>query len=320
MNRGRSTASRNRSRSDSPSLSSWVQIHRKIALGSFQRLLRTPASSFATVFVIAVGLLLPALLYGININLASVLNNFNGTAQISLFMVSDSDESNLLHVSESLLTDNAIASVEFISSQQALEEFGAATGLIEISQHLVDNPLPATLVITPVDTDPPAVEALAARLQGTPFVELVQVDSQWIRRLAAATRLLAVIGQILTVVIVLGLFFIVGNTIRLAIENRKDEIRVIKLVGGTDGFAARPFLYAGVYYGLAGGVFAAILQFLVLIGFNSALQDLIQLYESNYQLQGFGFTSIAVLVLGGGAIGWTGALLASFRQIAAISS
>ena len=118
--------------------------------------------------------------------------------------------------------------------------------------------------------------------------------------------------------IVLGLFFIVGNTIRLAIENRRDEIRVVKLVGATDAFAARPFLYAGMYYGLGGGMLATMLQFAVYIGFNSALQDLLQLYESNFHLQGFGFTSIAALLLGGSAIGWLGALLASFRQIAAM--
>ncbi|MCH8174846.1 MAG: ABC transporter permease [Proteobacteria bacterium] len=310
--------SRNNQRRDSPSLSSWVQMHRRTALQSWQRLLKTPASSFATIFVIAVGLLLPALLYGVSSNLSSVLDNLNGSAQISLFMDRGSTASELRLVREDLLFDDAISNVELISSEQALEEFSAATGLSEISQQLSDNPLPATLVVTPMDADPQSVATLAARLGATPHVELVQVDSQWIQRLTAVSRLVAVSGQILTIVIVLGLFFIVGNTIRLAIENRRDEIRVVKLVGGTDAFAARPFLYAGMYYGLGGGMLATMLQFAVVIGFNSALQDLLQLYESNFHLQGFGFTSIAALVLGGGAIGWLGALLASFRQIAAI--
>lgn len=229
------------------------------------------------------------------------------------------DESSLTQVSEDLLTDKAIAHIEVISSQQALEEFSAAAGLLEISQQMANNPLPATLVITPADVNPESVAALALRLEDTPLVELVQVDSQWLQRLAAASQLLGAIGNILTVVVTLGLFFIVGNTIKLAIENRRDEIRVVKLVGGTDAFAARPFLYTGMYYGLAGGLLAATLQSLVLLGFNSPLQDLLQLYESNFQLQGFGFAGIAALVLGGGVIGWAGALLTSFREIAAIS-
>lgn len=319
MKSGRSQRSRNHRRRDSLSLSSWVQIHRKTALHSWQRLLKTPASSFATVFVIAVGLLLPALLYGVSTNLRSVLDNLNGSAQISLFMDSGIPVGEILQVSEDLLSDQAISSIQFISSEQALEEFSAATGLSQIGQQLSDNPLPATLVITPLHADPQSVATLAARLGSVPHVELVQVDSQWIQRLAAASHLIAVSVQILTIVVVLGLFFVVGNTIRLAIENRRDEIRVVKLVGGTDAFAARPFLYTGMYYGLGGGLLATILQFAIFIGFNSALQDLLQLYESNFHLQGFGFTSTTALILGGGAIGWLGAVLASFRQIAAIS-
>ena len=314
-----SQRSHSNQRRASPSLSTWVQIHRKTALQSWQRLLKTPASSFATVFVIAVGLLLPALLYGVSANLSSVLDNLNGTAQISLFMDNGSTASELRRLSEDLLSDHAISSVALISSEQALEEFSAATGLSDLSQQLSDNPLPATLVVTPVNADPESVATLAARLGGTSHVELVRIDSQWIQRLAAASQLVAVSGQILTIVVVLGLFFIVGNTIRLAIENRRDEITVVKLVGGTDAFAARPFLYSGMYYGLGGGMLATVLQFAIFIGFNSALQDLLQLYESNFHLQGFGFTSSAALVLGGGAIGWFGAVLASFRQIVAIS-
>jgi cell division transport system permease protein len=315
----RSASAHTRVRQASPSLSSWLQIHRKTGRDTLQGLLKTPISSFATVFVIAVGLLLPALLYGISANITSVLENFNGSAQISLYMELGIDESVLSEVSEDLLTENAIAHIEIISSRQALEEFGAAAGLLEIGQQMADNPLPASLVITPADVDPGAVAALAARLQTNPLVELVQVDSQWLQRLAAASQLFAIISKMLTAVIALGLFFIVGNTIKLAIENRRDEIRVVKLVGGTDAFAARPFLYTGMYYGLGGGLLAAILQWFILIGFSSALQNLLQLYENSFQLQGFGFVSILALVLGGGVIGWIGALLTSFREIAAVS-
>ena len=296
-------------------LKRWLQSHRRVAHSSAQQLLTQPVSSLLTVFVIAVSLLLPALLFALNTNIAQLLSEFRQDTQISLYLADDVSEERGLQVSEDLLTRSDISSVDYISKARGLAEFSTAAGLSDVLAQLPDNPLPAAIAVTPARAEPAAVVDLAADLGAIPEIELVRVDSQWLQRLAAVSRLIAVVGSGLTIIVVLGLFVIVGNTIKLAIENRRREISVIKLVGGTNGFIARPLLYAGLYYGGAGGVLAIVLQQVVLATFNVPLQELLSLYGASYSLQGLGLTGAATVILAGAAIGWSAALLASLRHI-----
>jgi len=293
----------------------WLTSHARVARASATRLIATPVSSFLTVFVIAVSLLLPALLFALNDNLRTVTSEFQESARISLYLVQNISETEGLQISEDLLTNPGIRAVTFISSATALAEFSAASGLGSVLTELPSNPLPATILVTPNSLDPTVITALADTLALLPEVDLAQVDSQWLQRLAAVSRLITVIGTGLAVIVVLGLFVIVGNTIKLAIENRRTEISVIKLVGGTDSFIARPFLYSGLLFGGAGGLLAVMLQLIVLAIFNSPLQDLLSLYDSSFDLRGFSFTSTLILILAGSIIGWTAALFASYRHI-----
>ena len=151
------------------------------------------------------------------------------------------------------------------------------------------------------------------------MVALVQLDSVWLRRLAAISELLDVMTRGLGLVVIVGLCFIVGNTIRQGVENREDEIRFIKLVGGTNGFIARPFLYAGFLYGLFGGLVACGLQAAVVVSFSSSLQDLAGLYDASFEPAGLGLGSRFVLVATGASVGWLAALITSRRHIAVIS-
>ncbi|PCI76574.1 MAG: cell division protein [SAR86 cluster bacterium] len=312
-------ARRNTRAEQTESFANRVKLHRRIARGSASRLLETPASSLVTLFVVAVALLLPALLFGLNSNLASLLAGFQDSAQVTLYLQDGVSEVDGQEVSESLLTRIDIEDAYYVSPSQALEEFSAASGLEDLLQEMATNPLPGAIVLTPADVSPAAVDELARQLQELPQVDVVQVDSLWLQRLAAISNLVSAIGSVLAVIVILGLFFVVGNTIKLAIENRKAEIRVIKLVGGSDMYAARPFLYTGLLYGLGGGILATLLQGLVLTTFNSNLEVLMQLYESDFQLRGFGFRSALLIVVAGAAIGWAAALMASLRHIRAIN-
>jgi len=296
-----------------------VKLHRRIAKCSARRLLQTPASSLVTLFVVAVALLLPALLFGLSGNLASLLAGFQDSAQVTLYLHDDVAEADGQIVSDNLLTRSDIDGAYYVSSSQALDEFSAASGLEDLLQEMTSNPLPGAIVLTPADVSPAAVDELARQLQELPQVDVAQVDSLWLQRLAAISNLVSAIGSVLAVIVILGLFFVVGNTIKLAIENRKAEIRVIKLVGGSDMYAARPFLYTGLFYGLGGGILATLLQGIVLITFNSNLEVLLQLYESDFQLRGFGFMNALLIVVAGAAIGWGAALMASLRHIRAIN-
>ena len=295
-----------------------LATHRRVAKASAKRLLHTPASSLVTCFVIAVALLLPALLFGLSSNLSSLLANFQDSAQLTLYLQDTVSEVDGQEVSNNLLTRDGIDSAYYVSPSQALTEFGAASGLEDLLREMGSNPLPGAVILSPVDVSPAAVESLAEQLRKLPEVDLVQVDSLWLQRLAAISNLLNTIGSVLAIIVVLGLFFVVGNTIKLAVENRKAEIRVIKLVGGSDMYAARPFLYTGLLYGLGGGILATLLQAIVLKVFNSNLEVLMQLYDSDFQLRGFGFMSALFIVAAGAAIGWAAALIASLRHIRAI--
>lgn len=319
MSRRQRAKPQNRRSARSNSLSRLAQVHRGIAVSSLQRMLKTPGSSLMTTFVIAVSLLLPALLFALNSNLTTLLSGYQDNARITLYLQEEITDSRALEVSENLLTSSDTRAAVYVSADQALREFSTAAGLENLAQQLSSNPLPAAIIVTPSDAAPAAVAEMAQRLQAIPEVALVQVDSLWLQRLEAISSLVDLLGRVLMAIVVLGLFFVVGNTIKLAIENRKDEIRVVKLVGGTDMFIARPFLYAGLYFGLAGGILACALQLIVLAVFNSSFQRLMQLYESSFELHGFGIGNTLLLVLLGAAIGWTAALLASLRHIRAIN-
>jgi len=269
--------------------------------------------------VVAVVLLLPALLFGLNSNLANLLAGFQDSTQVTLYLQDSVSEADGQEVSDDLLTRKDIEVAYYVSPSQALDEFGASSGLEDLLIEMTANPLPGAIVLTPSDVSSSAVNELARQLQELSQVDVVQVDSLWLQRLAAISNLVSAIGSVLAVIVILGLFFVVGNTIKLAIENRKAEILVIKLVGGSDMYAARPFLYTGLLYGLAGGILATLLQGIVLATFNSNLEVLMQLYESDFQLRGFGLISSLLIVAVGAAIGWAAALIASLRHIRAIN-
>jgi cell division transport system permease protein len=310
---------RNTRAGQSESFGDLVKLHRRIARGSAIRLLQTPASSLVTLFVVAVALLLPALMFGLNSNLASLLAGFQDSAQITLYLQDSVSEADGQKVSDDLLTRNDIEDAYYVSPSQALDEFGASSGLEGLLIEMTANPLPGAIVLTPSDVSSSAVDELARQLQELSLVDVVQVDSLWLQRLAAISNLVNAIGSVLSVIVILGLFFVVGNTIKLAIENRKAEILVIKLLGGSDMYAARPFLYTGLLYGLGGGILATLLQGIILATFNSNLEVLMRLYESDFQLRGFGLMSSLLIIVAGASIGWTAALMASLRHIRAIN-
>jgi cell division transport system permease protein len=294
---------RNTRAAENSTLANQIRVHRGIVKASLKRLRAAPVASILTIFVIAVSLLLPSLLFNLNSNLSFMLAGFEDNAQLTLYLEDDISNARGIEVSDNLLTRDDIRNAVYISPSQALNEFARSTGLENLLQELDQNPLPAAIIVTAGNASPLAVEALATELRELAEVALIQVDSRWLQRLAAISNLLTRIGQVLAIIVVLGLFFIVGNTIRLAIENRRAEIRVIKLVGGSDMFAARPFLYSGLFYGFGGGLFAVLLQIIVLFAINSNFELLIQLYESDFQLQGFGFANAALLIVSGAAVG-----------------
>ncbi len=299
-------------------LATRLAAHRKDAVRSVWRLLQEPFSTLMTVLVVGIALLLPVVLMLVYANLEGVLAEFQSSARITLYLEEDTTESEGIELSEYLLTLADTELTAYVSPSQALAEFSSAVGFGGSLSELADNPLPATIIVRPTPAGMADVERLAAELGQLPDVELVQLDSEWISRLLAITGVLATTARLASLIVLTGLCLIVGNTIKQGIDNRRAEILVVKLVGGTAGFIARPFLYAGAIIGLAGGVVACILLGLLTLGLSDPLTDLVGLYGGELRVSGLDAVAMLGVVLAGGGIGWLAALVASLLRIAAL--
>ncbi len=298
-------------------LSHWQQ-HKQTARQSFIRLVSTPAASLMTIAVIGIALLLPSALFVSMQNLQALSGGISTVSQISLYLESDITDSEALEISEQLLQRENIATSVYISPAQAAEEFNAYSGLGDVIDALESNPLPGVIVLSPTEIDSVSAAELLNQLGEIEGVESAQLDLQWIERLQAFLRLAQRAATGLMLVLALAVLFVVGNTIRLAIEGRRAEIVVIKLVGGTNSYVSRPFLYAGALYGFAGAVLAYLLLTLILWALHGPTNELLNLYSSGYQLRGLSLGAGLVLLLLGTFLGWLGAFISVRQHLAAI--
>ena len=297
----------------------WIQHHRLSAADSLVRVLDSPGSSVLTWLVIGIALALPV---GLNValdNVSQVSAGWDSPAQISLFLQGEVSPDRLRELEAEMGARQDVSKTRVISREEALDEFRTLSGFADVLASLQENPLPDLILVTPdAALDGPAVSALRVELQGNSDVAEAVLDMEWLQRLnslmALSRRLVLAIGCMLVV----GVMLILGNTIRLAIESRRDEIVIVKLVGGSNGFVRRPFLYTGLWYGVGGGVLAALLVSAALWFLEKPISDLAILYESAFQLSGLGVMGSLNLVILGGLLGLAGAWLAVSRHLARI--
>lgn len=268
-----------------------------------------------TVFVISIALLLPALLQIVGNNLAQINDQFQETAQITLYLYENVTDDRAQEVSEGLLQYPEINATRYISKNQTLMEFSANSGFGATIAQLGDNPFPASIIVFPNNSSVETTRALYDELQYMTEVELAQIDLEWIQRLIAIRAVIERSGLLLTVILSLAVLFIVGNTIRLGIENRKSEIPVIRLVGGTNSFVARPFLYMGLLLGATGALIACLIIFMMQLGYYDLLDNLLSLYGANFQLRDYGVMDSLTLLLLGSCLGWGGALVSTAQHL-----
>lgn len=293
--------------------------HVQVMLSSLGDLWRQPVATTMTLMVIGIALILPAGLYVILKNVEQVSGEWQHANRISLFLENNIPDKRGQQLAEQLLTWPDILGVSFQSAQQSLNEFREISGLENLLDTLPSNPLPAVIIIEPEENlQSEATEALLDRLATLPEVDLAQLDMQWLQRL----RSINATGQrgitILAILLSLSVLLVIGNTIRLAILNRQTEIRVIKLVGGTNTFIRRPFLYTGMWYGLLGGVLAWIILLISLLIISGPIDELAALYDSQFTLRWFAGQMLFGLPLSGLLLGVMGAWLAVSRHLNAI--
>jgi cell division transport system permease protein len=292
--------------------------HRQVAVDSLRRLLlKNAIGSLATWLMIGIAMALPGALYLALDNLQQLAARWDGAAQISLFLKASVDDEAGRALGQRLRGEAGVARAEFISRDAALAEFRELSGFGEVLDHLERNPLPAVIVVQPLAVDDGAGQLLA-RLKALPEVEQAVLDLQWVQRLNAIMALGRHIALALGLLLGLGVVLVVGNTIRLAIQSRRDEILVMKLVGATNAFVRRPFLYTGTWFGFGGGLLAWLILALGLAWLGNPVAQLAELYQSDFALGGVGPRLILLLLGIGGLLGWLGAWFAVGRHLGAI--
>ncbi len=294
--------------------------HAQVALASLGELWRQPLATLMTILVIGIALALPAGLYVLHKNIEQISGQWQQATRISLFLKADVKDGRGEQLAEQLRSWPDIQKIDFQSSSQSLQEFRSVSGLGEVLDSLPENPLPAVIIIEPVAdaTANAAHTDLLERLEKLQEVDLAQLDMQWLQRLqqlnATGQRGIAVLAAMLS----LSVLLVIGNTIRLAILNRQTEIKVIKLVGGTNAFVRRPFLYTGFWYGLIGGFISWLTVLIALLILSGPVNQLAALYESQFSLQWLSGSLFIALPLCGLLLGVLGAWLAVGRHLSAI--
>ncbi|GGY10134.1 permease-like cell division protein FtsX [Paludibacterium paludis] len=293
----------------------FLYLHWQSASSAFSRIVRQPFGSLLNLLMLSVALALPLTLYlGVN-SLQAWVGRLSATPQITLFMEMSAEDADLAAVNSTLRKHPRIKRYEFISKQQALKDMENRNGLSGLTEGLESNPLPDAFVVTPSTLEPAELEMLQKELSGLPMVETAQFDAHWAKRLYGMVELGKKLTVFLASVLGIALIIITHNTIRMQILARKDEIEVAKLIGATDSFIRRPFLYHAFWQGVLAALIAWGLTLWLVAIANPALAEFAQLYNERVDLQPLSAGELAIVVAAAAALAMLGARLATGHHL-----
>ena len=317
---GWSAPPRTWSRKLARAVQTWLARHAQTLVGSLGRIVRHPLATLMTMAVIAIALALPLFLDVLLQNARVATADWNQAFDLSVYLDKKAGSERAQGLAKQLRAREDVAAVRVITAEQAFKDFRTASGFGKALDALADNPLPNTLVVTPTLAASTAegTESLKSSIGAMSNVEVVQLDTEWVQRLNAMLDVLRRVVWLTGALLGLGVALVVGNTIRLDILNRRAEIEVMKLVGATDSFARRPFLYSGIWYGLGGGVGAVLLVAVAVAVLAGPIERLAVLYGSRFHLEGLGWVTGARVLGVAIALGWFGSWVAATRHIRAV--
>lgn len=287
---------------------------------SFKDLLKEPVSTLMTTLVIAIALALPACLYLLISNAQGLTERWETTHDINVFIDGSLSTTNLQSLKNKISQREDVQLVRTITSQQALDELKQEIQMQMISEAIGSNPLPHTLIVSPEnkvinDKTNSAIEKLNQELAAMPAVSSVQLDADWILKFRSVVDLLKRCVYLLAALLALGVLLVVSNTIRLHVQQKQNEIEVKKLVGASDDFVRRPFLYLGFWYGFFGAIMALLLVSILLISLSGPASRLSELYLSSFKVRGLGLTDTLFIILFASVLSLTGAWIAAQRAL-----
>ncbi len=302
-------------------MSGYLLRHLQVFFYTLGQLARAPLASLMTIGVIGITLALPGGLYLVLENIQRLSTGWESDPQISVFMRKAVGETSAKFLAERIRRLPEVKRVTYVSPEAGLAEVRQQLGFSKPLKIFKNNPLPAVLIVVPKPAfaSTNKVQSLVRTLRGYIEIDQVRLDLDWIKTLQAVLALARRGVLILAGLLGLAVVLIISNTIRLAIANRREEIEIVKLFGGTNAFVRRPFLYTGSLQGLFGGITAWLLITLSLALLSGPLRTLSNVLTDSFQVQGLGLTATTALLGAGIAFGWLGAQLAVGRHLRAIA-
>lgn len=301
-------------------LKAYFLHHARVFVSSLGELTRRPIASMMTITVIAIALALPSGMYLFLHNVNQISADWDSSAQMSLFIKNNVSQRKVERLANRLNLRNDIESTKIITPEEALEDFVRISGFGDALNSLDKNPLPSVIVIQPIvdNQNPLQVSQLLNDMKKLPEVDIAQLDLEWVKRLYTMLDIANRAVWVISILLGIAVLLTVGNTIRLDIQSRKEEIIVIKLIGATNAFIRRPFLYTGLWYGLIGSLLALILTNIALSLISTPIQKLASLYNSNFELIGLSFDNSLMLIITSCILSLGGSWLAVGRQLSKI--
>jgi len=298
-------------------LTAYMINHAQVFISSLGKLYRAPLSNLMTIAVIGIALAFPMGMMVLLQNIQTVSGGWNGATQISLFTKLNINDEKASEVGQRLRLMPEIESLHVLSREEAMQEFRSLSGFGEALDVLESNPLPAVLIIRPTTfhSTPAQVALLVEKLRSLPEIDIAQLDLQWVKRLYTIME----IGErgilVIAALLALAVLLTIGNTIRLDIQSRRDEIVIVKLIGATNAFIRRPFLYTGFWYGLLGGVFSWLMIEISLGLLAGPVEQLAGLYGSSFTLTSMNLLNTLILITCSLALGLCGSWIAVSRHL-----
>ena len=290
-------------------------IHIKQAKQAFRALWYRPLGNILTLAVISVALAMPACLYVMGKNVSAVAHKAVTPTQISAYLSEGMPDARVMVLKDKIETWPSVKKVTYISPQQGLQDLSQYAGFDQALSLLNDDTLPGVLVITPTTETVQAMKQLSHDVQAQADVTDVRLDEYWLARLDAIKNLAGIIAVILTVLMLGAVFLIVGNTLRFNVLANKDEIQTMKLIGATDGFILRPYLYTGMWFGLLGSTVAWVTTECMTLLVNHAVEQLAALYDSPFHLLSLSWDEALLLIMLGGLLGCAAARVSAQRHL-----
>jgi len=296
-------------------ISAYLLHHLKSLLFSLDKIYQAPTTTIMTVAVIGITLSLPGGFYLFLKNIDAVAGDFRSSSQIGLYLDLSIGEKQARALEKQIAKMENVTSTQFISRESSLEEFRQNSGFGKSIDTLSSNPLPHTIIVEPVEADTFTVRNLLNSLQAMPEVAIAKLDTEWLERLYTIIEIAKRSVIIITILFAFAVLLIIGNTIRLDIQNRYQEIIVTKLIGATDAFIRRPFLYGGIWYGLLGGITSWLIVEIGYLAIAGPLERLNLLYQSDMGLITFSFHDFIILITSSTLLGLAGSWIAVARHL-----